>query len=66
MSRRLFLVVRVDAEERALISQLADRLQRNQSDVVRLLVREALRGLDAQRLPGQAPTSQEEVIREEV
>lgn len=42
MARDLTFTLRVDAEERAMVERLARRLQRTQSDVVRLLVRMAL------------------------
>jgi len=37
--------MRVNAEERRMLLALAKRLQRSQSDVVRLLIREAVREL---------------------
>ncbi len=41
MPRRDTFTFRVNADERQLIAALADRLQRSQSDAVRLLIREA-------------------------
>ena len=40
------LAVRVNQEEREMVKGLAQRLQRTQSDAVRLLIREAARGLE--------------------
>ena len=40
------LAVRVNREEREMVKSLALRLQRTQSDAVRLLIREAARGLE--------------------
>ena len=39
---------RVNATERQLLTALAERLQRSQSDAVRLLIREAVRDLTAE------------------
>jgi predicted DNA-binding protein len=47
MTRLDTFAMRVSAEERQMIKALAQRLQRSQSDVVRLLVREAVQGLAA-------------------
>ncbi len=41
MPRQDTFTFRVNADERQLIAALADRLQRSQSDAVRLLIREA-------------------------
>ena len=38
--------LRVNATERAMLKELARKLQRSRSEVVRLLVREALQGLN--------------------
>jgi hypothetical protein len=38
--------MRVNAEERRMLNALAQKLKRSRSDVVRLLVREALRELE--------------------
>ena len=40
------LAVRVNQEEREMVKGLTQRLQRTQSDAVRLLIREAARGLE--------------------
>jgi hypothetical protein len=42
--------MKVDESERRMIAILAERLQRSQSDAVRLVVREALRALDADQV----------------
>lgn len=39
--------MKVNADERRMIKRLAERLQRTQSDAVRLVIREALRALTA-------------------
>ena len=51
-------VMRVNPQERAMIKELAVRLQRNQSDAVRLLVREALTVLKAQEQKDPEPAKQ--------
>jgi hypothetical protein len=45
MSRIERFTLRVTASEQTMIGELARRLQRNQSDAVRFLIREALKGL---------------------
>ena len=53
--------MRVNAEERRMLVALAQRLQRSQGDVVRLLVREATReleGLGLLQAAGPASTAQ--------
>lgn len=41
MQKSEVFTFRVNSDERRLIAQLAERLQRNQSDAVRLVIREA-------------------------
>ena len=45
MARRDFFTLRVNQVERHMLENLDDRLQRTQSDTVRLLIREAAREL---------------------
>ena len=45
MARKTTFTFRVDDEEKKMIAILAERLQRSQSDVVRLVIREAVKGL---------------------
>jgi hypothetical protein len=45
MSRVNAFTFRINAEERRLLAALANRLQRSQSDTVRLLIREAAKEL---------------------
>ncbi len=52
MTRLDTFTFRVDDEERNMIARLSKRLQRTQSDAVRLLVREAFQQLDT-AVPGQ-------------
>ncbi len=53
MSRVEIFAFRVNADERRLIAALANRLQRSQSDAVRLVVREAARELMSKSDVGQ-------------
>ena len=46
MARLETFTFRVDDEERKMITRLSKRLQRSQSDSVRLLIREAYQQLD--------------------
>ena len=55
--------MRINSEERRMIQALAERLQRSQSDTVRLLIREAVRSL----LPsGNASGATQEENRKEI
>lgn len=59
MARYDTFTFRVNKEERQMLETLASRLQRSQSDAVRLLVREAVAQLEPER--GQpVPTGQGE------
>ena len=51
MARQDFFTLRVNQAERRMLENLAERLQRTQSDAVRLLIREA-----AQQLAAEPPT----------
>jgi hypothetical protein len=55
MSRTTLLTVRVNGDERRQIAELAERLERNQSDTVRLALRSLARQLDAQPEPPTPP-----------
>ncbi len=46
MARIETFTFRVNADERHLLAKVADRMERTESDVVRLLVRKAARELD--------------------
>jgi hypothetical protein len=48
MSRIDLFTLRVNDAERRMIALIAERLQRSQSDAVRLLIREAARELETQ------------------
>jgi hypothetical protein len=47
MQRNHILSIRVNEQERRMVATLAMRLQRTQSDAIRLLVREAVAQLEA-------------------
>ena len=48
MRRRDTFTFKVSDDERRMIAALSHRLERSQSDAVRLLIREAVKGLEAQ------------------
>lgn len=57
--RRVFpLGVRLNAAERAMLESLAIRLQRTESDVVRILIRGASHELNMEEIPQKAHTEQ--------
>lgn len=47
MTRPDTFTFRINQAERGLLERLAQRLQRSQSDALRWLIREAVRGMDA-------------------
>ena len=58
MARWKLFTIRVNDEERQLIAILAERLQRTQSDAIRLIIREAAKELiknDPQQLSPRDP-----------
>jgi hypothetical protein len=60
MARLESFRMKVTTDEKRMIQVLAERLQRNQSDAVRLVIREALRALTADNAKtGEAGQAQE-------
>lgn len=60
MKRETYFAFRINHDERRLLTALAERLQRSQSDTVRLIIREAARELitDADQVEHGAPSLQ--------
>lgn len=59
MHRTRLFTIRLSADERRMLAALAVRLQRTQSDTLRLLLREALLGMEGAPAAGDTPANQE-------
>ena len=65
MARQDFFTLRVNRDERQMLAAVAERLQRTQSDAVRLLIREAARELVKSEATAVNDSTAEEVENEQ-